>query len=295
MRIKIKEGFKKIFCSDIENIESYFGCSLPSEYKTFLLKNNGGRIEPRFFKTINNEIESSIQFMFGITDEKNYDLIFNYKHWAENIRIKNALPIAIDVVGNYIFLNLVNNSVYLWVHDFSDNPIFLIATNFGLFLTSLYTVVLEQTETDIAIARQDIEYFNRVISSGEKIDSIKNQFDQPIAIAAALGNKVRLLKYFYESKADMKMTLFSAASNGHYEAVNYLLSIGLNPDERDPEQNDDTAMIQAAFGGHLAIVKRLIEAGANIKAKDRYGQGVLQKAYWSNNNDLVEYLQKINA
>src|SRR5688572_12937643 len=112
-----------------------------------------------------------------------------------------------------------------------------------------------------------------------------------MTIVAALRNKLKLLKFFIQQGADHKGALFSAASNGHLSIVNYLLSIGADPNERDASQNNDTALIQASSGGHLEMVKALIKAGADIYAKDDFDQTALDKARFSDNQELIDYLE----
>ena len=297
MATKMTETFKRIDSTDLSELELHIGYSLPESYRKFLLKNNGGRIVPSNFRTMSNEIESGIQFMFGITDNEIYDIEKNYDNWVTNRSQRHLVPIAIDSLGNLILLSCSSptfESVYLMQHDLED-VLFLIAADFNSFLKNLYEIKVEQSDLDLAIARQDINFFENRLLKGEHIDDIKNEFNQPVVVAAALYNKVRLLKYFRQKGSKLTKALFSAASNGSYEAVQYLLSLGINPDERDIEQNNDTALIQAAFGGYLNVAKELIEMGADINAKDIYGQSVLTKAQWSGNHELVEYLEKRGA
>ncbi|MCV6630148.1 MAG: ankyrin repeat domain-containing protein [Flavobacteriaceae bacterium] len=40
------------------------------------------------------------------------------------------------------------------------------------------------------------------------------------------------------------------------------------------------------------MVKLLISKGADIEATDDYGQTALNKSYWSNNQELIDYFEK---
>lgn len=297
MAVKITDTFKKIVSHDITDLEIYLRYSLPESYKKFLLKNNGGRIVPANFRTINNEVESGVQLMFGITEQKIYDIKSNFENWILGNPKNSLVPIALDSIGNIILISCSSptyESVYLGQHD-AEGVIFLIASSFNSFLNGLYEIKIKQSDLDLAVARQDINYFENRILKGENINDIKNEFNQTLVVIASLFNKVKLLTYFTGKGAKLNKGLLNAASNGNLEAVRYLLTLGIDPDERDMDQNNDTALIQAAFGGYLNVVKELVKAGADINAKDLNEQSVLTKARWSSNFELVDYLEKHGA
>lgn len=183
--------------------------------------------------------------------------------------------------------------VEVWQWECLETP--ATAKNFTGFLEGIYSIKIDRSALDIAIASQDIRYFENRLKKGESINDIKNSFNQSVAAAAALYNKVNLLKFFKQQGARLDKALVYAASNGSYEAVKYLLSLGINPDERDEDQNNDTALMQAAFGGYLDVAKELIKHGSDINAKDINQQSVLTKALWSSNDELVKFLQNHGA
>jgi ankyrin repeat protein len=281
----------------IESLESYIGYSLPESYRLFLFKNNGGRIKPNAFNTIHNEIESLVHFMYGFTQKSNYDIKSNYNRWINGGASVQYLPIATDVWGNDIVLDLVSHHgrVLFWSHNTPELQFIEISGDFDSFFRNIYKITLKESDLDMAIGRQDIKYFDKRVANGEHVDDIKNEFSQTAVIMASLRNKVELLAFFKANGSKMDKALFSAASNGHYESVRYLLSLGVDPNERDIEQNNDTALIQAAYGGNIEIVKLLVEAGADINAKDKYEQSVLAKASWSDNAELIAYLESLGA
>lgn len=297
MQLKVEEGFGEITSHDIKLLELQIGKILPIDYIKFLKKNNGGRLEPSFFKTEHGEIEGEVHFMFGITSQYIYDLGHNYKKWTNLTNLHNMLPIGMDTQGDFILLDLQNEEapIFLWLHDSEDNLILAIEPSFSSFLKNLFLVEESLSDVDTAIAGQNIDFFESRFVLGENLDNLKTQYGQPVVLAAASNNKLYLLEYFHKRKLKMGMALFSAASIGHVAAVNFLLSIGLPADERDVNQNNDTALMQASFGGYLEVVKLLVSAGADINAKDIHGQTVLRKALWSNNQLLVEFLEKSGA
>jgi hypothetical protein len=288
MSLKLKETFGDIEENMFSDFEIILNKQLPLEYKSFLKKNNGGRPNLNIFKTSNSEYETDIQFFFGIT-KGIYDLRGNYE------RLKNKIPkkfiaIAIDSGGNFILLDLEKEAIYYFDHEIEDT--FLIANTFNDFIKGLYDLKIEESELDKAISSQNILYFKSKIEKGLQIDNIVNEFDQSIVIISSLKNKLKLLKWFVEKGAKFEMALFNACSNGHLDIVNYLLSKGANPNERDITQNNDTCLIQACYGGYLQIVKILIKNGADINLEDDHGRNALSKAYWSDNQELISYLEQ---
>ena len=286
---KLKDTFKKITTNDLDLFQKSISQKLPHEYKDFLITNNGGRPKKNIFKTLYGQYETDIQFFFGLT-EGVYDLKANYKDFSTRFD-KNFLPIAISSGGDLIILNLNNENVlYL---DSDIQKFFLIDESFQSFIDSLYEISIEETEFDIAIREQNLDYFKNRLAVGEKIQNVKNEFNQSLTLVSSLFNKLKVLKFAIEKGADPKGALFNASANGHKEIVKYLLDIGMDPNERDSSQNNDTALIQACAGGHLEVVKILINHGADINATDDFNQTALNKAYWSDNNELIEYLESI--
>lgn len=286
--MKLKETFGNIDESEILSFEKNIGKQLPPEYRTFLIENNGGRPKPNIFKTLRGEYETDIQFFFGIT-KGNYDLQENFQRLKNHVPFE-FIPIAVDSGGNRILLNLNTKEIYFF--DSETEERYLISKTFKNFIKGLYNLKEELSELDKAIYSQNIFYFKSRLEKGEDIDSIVNEFNQTMVTVASLGGKLKLLKFFMDNGAKYEMALFNASSNGHIEIVKYLLSKGANSNERDVMQNDDTALIQACFGGYLEIVKLLIKNGADINAQDINGQTALNKAYWSDNQELIEYLEK---
>lgn len=286
--MKLKEGFGNIDENEILNFEKIIGEQLPLEYRTFLKENNGGRPKPNIFKTLKGDYETDIQFFFGITSG-NYDLEENFNR-LKNIISIDYIPIAIDSGGNFVLLNLNTREIYFL--DWNNKEKYLVTDTFKSFINELYNLKKEVTELDKAINSQNIFYFESLLEKGKQIDSIVNKFNQSIVVIASLKGKYKLLKFFIENGAKYEKALFNACSNGHFEIVKYLLSKGVNPNERDIEQNNDTCLIQACYGGYLEIVKLLLKNGADINAKDINGQSALNKAYWSDNQELIDYLEK---
>lgn len=135
--------------------EQQLGIKLPSEYKEFLLKNNGGKPEGNWsFDFIENgtknKTESVINYFEKIYDEKTIkvdDLRVGYLALVESEQIPNTLlPIADDPFGNIIFLCIGGDDfgkVYFGNHELEDPEtgyivMSLISDSFENFIDKLH-------------------------------------------------------------------------------------------------------------------------------------------------------------
>lgn len=125
-RIKSAMGYLKMlliskFLIDSENvaneiikIEKENDISLPSEYKKFICKYNGGHTPDTQFKV--GRISSDICAFYGV-GEVEYSLSkIDLSEWIE----KNVIPIAYDIYGNHIVIGLragKAGKIYFYDHE----------------------------------------------------------------------------------------------------------------------------------------------------------------------------------
>jgi ankyrin repeat protein len=83
--------------------------------------------------------------------------------------------------------------------------------------------------------------------------------------------------------------LISAAYNGHVQIVSLLIKAGSNINTMDID--GQTALMAAAKGGHLEVVRLLFDSGANISQADFQKRSAL---YWAlteaDNDKIVSFL-----
>lgn len=276
----------------VTSFEQLIGYKLPVDYRDFLLRHNGGVPHPNIFKTRNKKYESDVQSLYGLGSLPSHCSLEHHYPLLKDRLPKSYLAIGNDSLGNFFLLDLKKSTIKFFDHEIERA--YLIDTSFSAFLNNLYEVTYEQSKLDKAFHAQDIDYFADLIRKGVPAREMKNEFDQLITEAAALWGKVEVLKYLVEQGAGINSLLYQAAARNRLEVVQYLLSLpGIDLEERNPTVNHNTALIHASHSGNLVIVKLLIEKGADIHAVDDYGNNALDKARWSNNQELVTYLEQV--
>ena len=118
-----------------------------------------------------------------------------------------------------------------------------------------------------AIAFSSTLVFSLAIVSSRP--SVKEQRQRYFSQAAVDGNLRRLqLLHFAGANVNVRgnccLPLYLAAGEGRLEVVRYLLDQGADVNAR--EQFGDTALTEAVFNGQLAAVKELLFRGADVNA-----------------------------
>lgn len=110
-------------------IEIYEGrneLKLPDQYKTFLIKYNGGETPNTSFDT--GDEASDLKGFYGLGDNK-YSLDKVALKASEG---ENYLPIALDSFGNDILINIKMGSIYF--HNHENGKMIKITEDFGDFI-----------------------------------------------------------------------------------------------------------------------------------------------------------------
>ena len=137
-------SFGKLLASDIEEFEKHIGFSLPTDYKEFILDNNGGSISnckffvPGLSETIN------LHVLFGITLEKNNNLYTWYNEYASDM-FERSVIIGSDCGSGLIVLcnNEDSPGIYYWDHSYNfeqsddENNVYKISNDFITFVNAL--------------------------------------------------------------------------------------------------------------------------------------------------------------
>jgi len=121
------------------------------------------------------------------------------------------------------------------------------------------------------------------------------KIEDPIFDLARSGNLENLQSALTKDNLNLKdgkgySPLMLAAYNGNFEATEFLLEMGADPNSSD--NSGSTILMGASFKGHLEIVKLLVEKGANPKATNPKNQTALQFAQMFGRTEVANFLNQ---
>lgn len=126
----------------------------------------------------------------------------------------------------------------------------------------------------LAADRDDLAAAQTLIRAGADVNAANEYGATPLSVAAGNGNTA-LVTLLLDAKADPNRPLLSgetplmtAVDRGHVDVVGVLLARGARVNARE-SKGGQTALMWAAAGRHAAIVKRLVDAGADVHARSK--------------------------
>jgi ankyrin repeat protein len=136
-----------------------------------------------------------------------------------------------------------------------------------------------------ALAHAEFEAVDGLIGHGARIDLT-------VAAARGLMEKARELLP-HASSEDRHRALALASQFGHAVVVELLLNDGQDPDRYNPVgfHSHSTPLHQAAFAGHMDVVRLLVERGASLEKTDILWNGTpMDWARHAGNSQIESYL-----
>lgn len=146
MNIVFRTTFSPSNEEAIAAFEQLIGEQLPTDYRNFLLKTNGGaQPDPEGFRVETGE-RSMLAVLYSLGDGKAYDLKAHFLHLKEELP-SGVIPIGQDIGGNSICLALtgqdvgavlfMDHEVKTGSHEDGWDNLFFCARNFTEFLDGL--------------------------------------------------------------------------------------------------------------------------------------------------------------
>ncbi|RPB19091.1 ankyrin, partial [Terfezia boudieri ATCC MYA-4762] len=129
-----------------------------------------------------------------------------------------------------------------------------------------------------------------LLEKGASVGALKAFTSWTPLASAAFNNNEALCEFLVEKgctlclnteqknqlKPKLSRRIHDAAQNGHKTALQLLLDMGADINEKNP--HGKTALLEAVFYNHLSCVKILIKRGADATISDHIGGSVLHRA-----------------
>ena len=150
------------------------------------------------------------------------------------------------------------------------------------------------------IQNGDIEQAKELIINDQSLLNFVTPFGTWLHVAARAG-KMDMIKFLVESDIDINLNegvpksapIAHAASEGELSIVEYLFDNGAILDVSDPTRNP---LFSAIYGGHLDIVKFLVQIGIDITVKYRGDRmkdmGAYEFAVERGQIEIADYLKQ---
>ncbi len=138
--------------SEIERVEQLAGARLPSEYRNFLLRHNGGYPDPDGFLFKDLSDGSSVDRFLSIGSGEHSNLEKYLITYQGRFPV-DFLPIAHDPGGNLVLIGTSgghSGKIYFWDHEYEADGsepdmsnMHLVAQSFSEFLNGLFEVAVD--------------------------------------------------------------------------------------------------------------------------------------------------------
>ncbi|KAL2796369.1 ankyrin repeat-containing domain protein [Aspergillus keveii] len=182
-----------------------------------------------------------------------------------------------------------------------DLPLISIAAENGLLLRhNKIDAHSRVAHTDLspmyhALDAGSLEFVEALIEKGADI-RIDERIDRKVIRKAVRSKNVDLVRYLVEHEFgqddSLAFCLPMSAALGRFTMVVYILSLGVDPDQRDA--SGWTALHKAIGGGHLDVVQALVARGAKVDLPVQR-ETPLASAVWMCNPQIVRVLLESGA
>ena len=227
------------------------------------------------YQLLDNNIEEVRSYLEGRGDP-NVELKYQYKY----IHPTNSKEVTIEPTT--IPLEIAISNLY---YDMVE-----LLVNFG-------GDILDKLE--YAVRKDDEKMISLVVRLGAKLDFVDNvgKSAYEVAYYHQCYNSMVTLRDLGLSVGKYGGESFrNAASSGDYKAMEFFYNNGVDINYNEPDMvfpYCSTAVIEAARHNNFHMVKWLVERGADITIADKYGDRPYTCAMKNKNDEMAEYLKKL--
>ena len=179
-----------------------------------------------------------------------------------------------------------------------------------LVFASVLAPCLASFELIEAVKRDDVAEVKQLLKAGANIEHAKTKFGGTPLVYACHHGHAEIVQVLLKlgAKADHvdnhgHTPLQVASENGHSHIVNFLLdpSVKHKPNVDAADTYGQTALFLAVgapsndHSRYIAVIKALIDAGANVDAKTKYGVTPIMKASAKGHEHIVQVLLDAGA
>lgn len=213
--------------NDIRMVEIAIRNKLPSEYRLFLSRHNGGHPEPSCFNSFSDKSTfngSCIHYFYGIGDESPHSQLLTAFNILKGRIPKELIPIADDPFGNQVCIAIEGKeigTIYFWDHEAEHQPpsfqnTYMLAPSFELFISAFFEIEHPcETDLDKAIKNNDVKSVTQILNSGVNLEK-EDQWGRTLIENAAIANAVDVIGYLFSRGANLRNALALAEENEKY-------------------------------------------------------------------------------
>lgn len=286
----LQDPYLPINGDDLSQLEHEIGARLPEDYRSFLLRSNGGNFpfdviillrDPRCY--------ASVRHLHGVHTGEVYDVGDTY----ETLRFTlppGFLPIGDDAGGNQICIVVAERDVgSIWWVDHEIQPgdgwppknAQRLADSFNQFMDALQYPPpedvgwTEDIPAFMAAERGEAEKLNALLSAGFDLE-LRNDRGQTLLICAASARQSHVVRLLLQRGAtidardlEQRTALFWAAHRFSLDSAKLLVAAGADLEAAD--ENGDTPLLVGVCWGDR-VSRFLIEQGASVNARNNQGE-----------------------
>jgi len=224
MKIEDSNKYGVLDQKRLTQFERRLGCTLPAEYRRFLIDHNGGKPLPCDFRISADQGENSLHHVYGLHDGPIYLSLEEAFNTYKGRMPKTMIPFADDPTGNAICLGVGGDDlgkVFFWDHELEaeevDQPFYgntsVIADSFGTFLNGLFKWVdSEEAPIEKIIKSNDVSALTKLLDSGYDIETV-DEHDLTIIEYAAITANNDMIRLLLERGAKVRNALDIAKKN----------------------------------------------------------------------------------